>query len=105
MMSSPNDISLQLGAVPPPPPPPSEMNEGAVREFLATHCWPDGLQSILISSLKRIPLRFFICDDSGSMMSDDGHRLVKVGEVFKYVNQTLCQLFYSPTHTPRSFTT
>jgi hypothetical protein len=102
-MSSPNDISLQLGAFPPPPPPSSEMNEGAVREFLAKHCWPDGLQSILISSLKRIPLRFFICDDSGSMMSDDGHRLVKVGEVFKYVTQTALPTIYSPTHTSQPF--
>jgi hypothetical protein len=54
----------------------SSMNEGAVREILsAKYKWPTGLQTLLISSLQRIPLRFFICDDSGSMMTTDGHRV------------------------------
>jgi hypothetical protein len=54
----------------------SPINEGAIREFLsAKHHWPEGLQTQLVSSLKKIPLRFFICDDSGSMMTSDGHRV------------------------------
>jgi hypothetical protein len=38
---------------------------------------PTGLQSALIAGMTKTPARFFICDDSGSMMSNDGHRVIQ----------------------------
>lgn len=61
------------------------INEGGARELLCLHQWPVGLQDTLISNLKRIPFRFFICDDSGSMSSNDGKKLVEYGGKHKVV--------------------
>jgi len=52
------------------------INEPAAREFLEANKWPRGLQDSFIQQLRKIPIRFFICDDSGSMSTNDGHRLV-----------------------------
>jgi hypothetical protein len=46
------------------------------REFLQAHMWPVGLQDTFINNLSLISKRFFICDDSGSMMANDGHKLL-----------------------------
>jgi hypothetical protein len=55
----------------------SSKNKDAVHKFLSKkYRWPKGLQDFLVSSLERVPMRFFICDDSGSMMLDDGHKVV-----------------------------
>lgn len=62
-------------SAPPSPETPTPAELGA-REFLTSHAWPSGLQDTLLKSLKKIPMRFFICDDSGSMITPDGHRLV-----------------------------
>lgn len=48
----------------------------AARAFLAKHHWPVGLQEAMIKSCKKMPVRFFITDDSGSMLTNDGNRLV-----------------------------
>lgn len=53
-------------------------HQGAV-SYLTNHGWPMGLQQALLKNLERIPMRFFICDDSGSMSCSDGHRLVGEG--------------------------
>jgi hypothetical protein len=37
-----------------------------------------GLVIALMRGLAITPARFFICDDSGSMMSSDGHRVIQV---------------------------
>jgi len=42
-------------------------NEVAAREYLNRCEWPVGLQDTFIRNLSKIPLRFFICDDSGSV--------------------------------------
>ena len=42
-------------------------NEDGAREFLSSLDWPRGLQDIFIRNIKRIPIRFFVCDDSGSV--------------------------------------
>lgn len=55
-----------------------QINETRAREFLQIHGWPFGLQETFLRNLNRIPYRFFICDDSGSMISNDGHRLIDV---------------------------
>ena len=55
------------------------MFPGAIRDYLSRKSWPFGLQKALIDGLAVTPARFFICDDSGSMMSSDGHRVVGEG--------------------------
>ena len=52
------------------------INEPATREYLTSHRWPPGLQQTFLNSLHRVPMRFFICDDSGSMSTDDGKKLL-----------------------------
>lgn len=42
--------------------PPNERRGG---EYLARYEWPEGLKSTIFKSCKKIPLRFFIIDDSG----------------------------------------
>ena len=54
-------------------------NEGGAREFLSMQGFPQGLQDTFVESLRKIPLRFFIVDDSGSMSSNDGKRIVVSG--------------------------
>lgn len=50
-------------------------HDGA-REFLSANKWPLGLQDTFVQNLSLISMRFFICDDSGSMMANDGHKLL-----------------------------
>jgi hypothetical protein len=55
------------------------MNERAGREFMRNNKWPDGLQSGLIRSCTKFPMRYFIVDDSGSMSTNDGRRVAGSG--------------------------
>eukprot|EP01038_Epipyxis_sp_PR26KG_P015436 gene15436-20825_t len=48
-----------------------------LKDFLTAEGFPEGLQESFVSDLSKYPFRFFICDDSGSMMENDGRRLVK----------------------------
>lgn len=57
-------------------PPLPTINEAVARDYLAAHKWPLGLQNTSIDQLKKIAFRFVICDDSGSMMASDGHRVM-----------------------------
>lgn len=54
-------------------------NEESCRTFLSSHDWPTGLQEALIKNLLKVPIRFIICDDSGSMMRNDGKKVKKFG--------------------------
>jgi hypothetical protein len=54
-------------------------NEKRAKEFLTKHQWPSGIQDALVKSCKKIAVRYVITDDSGSMMTNDGHRMVGVG--------------------------
>jgi hypothetical protein len=45
----------------------TQFNEAGARQFLSSNKWPIGLQDTLIANLHKIPKRFFICDDSGSV--------------------------------------
>ena len=63
-------------------------NEVATREFLNTKNWPVGLQNFLLSNVVRMPRRYFICDDSGSMNANDGKLFTGYGEVKKLVSCT-----------------
>ncbi len=55
---------------------PALQNDGGAREFLSNYKWPVALQEAFIHNLVRTPLRFFICDDSGSMYTEDGQKVV-----------------------------
>ena len=50
--------------------------------------WPLGLVDYAIRGMKAVPIRFFICDDSGSMGISDGHKNLKVAGGYKRVQST-----------------
>lgn len=56
---------------------------GTVKEYMSRNSWPQGVQSALIRGLQITPVRYLICDDSGSMMSGDGKRLIGAGTAVK----------------------
>jgi hypothetical protein len=58
-------------------------NSGPARDYLSRRSWPAGVQSALLRGIQATPARFIICDDSGSMMSSDGKRLVGEGATSK----------------------
>jgi hypothetical protein len=51
-------------------------DEGKVKDFLSAYKWPNGLQDTFVRNLTGISFRYFICDDSGSMSTSDGHNLI-----------------------------
>lgn len=55
-----------------------EPNKEDAISFLMLRSWPKGLQNTFIENLNKIPLRYFICDDSGSMITNDGKRVTNV---------------------------
>lgn len=59
------------------PDPEEAVDEIGVRNFLMSHSWTNGLQDALVNTLKKMPIRYFFCDDSGSMSHTDGLKLVK----------------------------
>jgi len=67
---------------------PGGINVKAAKEFLTKHNWPSGLQEALLRSCERMPIRFFITDDSGSMLTNDGHRIVGSGDKTKLISCT-----------------
>ena len=54
-----------------------EPNVKQSRSFLGKHGWPIGMQDAFLKSCRKIPKRYFIIDDSGSMLTNDGHRLIR----------------------------
>jgi len=52
------------------------------RTFLSSHDWPKGLQESFLENLQKISVRYFICDDSSSMNTEDGTKLIKVGKKY-----------------------
>ena len=46
------------------------------REFLDEHNWPSGLIEAFLLNVEKIPFRFFIIDDSGSMNTNDGLKMI-----------------------------
>lgn len=48
-------------------------------DYLTRHGWPNGMQQAILKEMSRIPYRFFICDDSSSMVTNDGHKIVGEG--------------------------
>ena len=44
-------------------------SDSDAKAFLIEYHWPQGLQDTFIRNLYKIPIRFFICDDSGSVIN------------------------------------
>ena len=63
-------------------------NLSRAQEYLAAHNWPGGIQKALLKTLSKIPMRFFIVDDSGSMSISDGRRVLQSGEKSKVIQCT-----------------
>jgi hypothetical protein len=55
-----------------------QFDADGAHKYLSSNGWPLGLINAFIRSCKKIPIRYFICDDSGSMLTNDGHRCVKL---------------------------
>lgn len=53
------------------------IREKEAKKFVAKHNWSRGLQESLLTSCRKIPIRFFIVDDSGSMATNDGNRIIR----------------------------
>jgi hypothetical protein len=47
----------------------------STRKFLTKYEWPPGLINVFLDGVEKFPIRFFLCDDSTSMNSEDGNRL------------------------------
>ena len=62
---------------------PLQIEQGS--KFLSEHSWPEGLKQTVFKSCKKIVMRFFIVDDSGSMVTNDGQRIVQNDGVYKVV--------------------
>lgn len=56
-----------------------KVNSDGACKFLTRNDWPNGLQQSFLKNVAKIPMRYFICDNSGSMVASDGHRLVGEG--------------------------
>ena len=52
------------------------LNIEGTRNFLRSHQFPEGFIEHFINNEEHVPIRFFICDDSGSMFESDGNRLI-----------------------------
>lgn len=61
-------------------------NEGGALEYLNKCQFPPGLQNFFLESLKSTPIRYIVCDDSGSMNEHDGsiYNFPKQDKAYKY---------------------
>ena len=68
----------------------SSKDAASTKEFLNNNNWPRGLQNYIIQNSQKIAYRYFILDDSGSMASNDGKRLLRLSgpNNFKIVSCT-----------------
>ena len=51
-------------------------DEEHTRKFLNSYHWPSGLIESFLLTVEKVPIRFFIIDDSGSMNTNDGLKLI-----------------------------
>lgn len=56
-----------------------DLDESSLRGYLNEHKYPAGIIEVVSKGLKKVPIRFFVIDDSGSMSETDGNLLVKSG--------------------------
>lgn len=67
-----------------------------VSQWLDTMGFTPGLKIMLIKNAHRLPMRFFIVDNSGSMMERDGSRIVgdRLRECSRWMELRQCVLFH-----------
>ena len=63
-----------------------KIDKRAGEKYLGNLGWSKGLMNCLFKSCDKIPIRFYIVDDSGSMNQSDGQRILGVGKDQKLVN-------------------
>lgn len=78
-------------SLPPRPPvdatfPYGMLNEGGAREFLSMYRWPVPIQYAFLQHIRKISVRIFVLDDSGSMGLSDGSRLVMANGQPRMIN-------------------
>ena len=67
---------------------PSLARHNTMISTLLSHGWPPGLTHSMASSIDAFPVRYVIVDNSGSMQSTDGQRLIKTGSGLKAISAT-----------------
>eukprot|EP00607_Mallomonas_marina_P009047 CAMPEP_0182417848 /NCGR_PEP_ID=MMETSP1167-20130531/2287_1 /TAXON_ID=2988 /ORGANISM="Mallomonas Sp, Strain CCMP3275" /LENGTH=350 /DNA_ID=CAMNT_0024591657 /DNA_START=200 /DNA_END=1249 /DNA_ORIENTATION=- len=82
----PRSTTFEIGTVTQDAVPLPDINEEGARNYLTAQSWPNGLQDQFLRSCRKIPIRFVIVDDSGSMSAGDGRRLVSEGSKKGFVN-------------------
>lgn len=55
------------------------LNGDGATQFLKEYNWPSGLTQAMLRNLEKMPIRFIILDDSGSMAVSDGAKLIGDG--------------------------
>ena len=58
------------------------LNEEKGMAYMRSQNIPDGIAQTIIKEAEKCPMRFFILDDSGSMASGDGFRVLHSGNKF-----------------------
>jgi len=51
-------------------------DESRLREYLCQSDWPVNLQTFFIQEINKVPVRYFIYDDSGSMSTNDREKMI-----------------------------
>lgn len=79
----------------------SPPDAATARAYMCKHDWPAGVQTNLLRSCEKYPIRYFIIDDSGSMNTNDGHRIIgeapnqKMIKCTRWSELTSCLKFYA----------
>lgn len=60
----------------------------AARDYLAKFAWPKGMIEAFVLNVTKIPIRFFIVDDSGSMNTSDGFKVIGSRDDSKIISCT-----------------
>lgn len=63
-----------------------QINEDGGMNYMLKHGFPKGIANTIVKEAERCPMRFFILDDSGSMASSDGSRVIQSGSRYVTVN-------------------
>jgi len=62
------------------------LNEAGAKSYLAESGYSAALQDLFLREAAKIPMRYFICDDSGSMDTPDGSKLTSMTGPIKKLN-------------------
>jgi hypothetical protein len=66
----------------------STADNADVHEFLTSRGWSKGLREALLNNVAKTPVRYFVCDDSTSMESEDGKQFIGEGTQKRIVRCT-----------------